>query len=76
MLVIITKEMKRIVIPRSVCVMLVGNARPTRAPIIEHVDAINASGKARRRFARPLLSKPGPAAKAPVRATNNPAPLT
>jgi len=68
--------MKRMVLPRAICTTLVGRARPIMAPTMAQEEAISATGKARRNEARLRLSRPGPAASAPARATIRPAPRT
>jgi hypothetical protein len=54
--------------------MCVGKASPTMAPTMAMVEAIKATGIARRKLARLDLSNPGPAAKAPESATSKPNP--
>jgi hypothetical protein len=56
--------------------MCLGKASPTMAPTMAMVEAIKATGIARRKLARLDLSNPGPAAKAPESATSNSVPLT
>ena len=68
--------MKMMVPPRQIWMTSAGKARPRKAPPMEQVDAMSATGSARRRLARLRLSKPGPAASAPARATSRPVPRT
>ncbi len=68
--------MARMVAPSAVWTTWVGRARPTMAPTIAQVEAIRATGMARRRLARLVFSSPGPAASAPLNATRRPQPRT
>ena len=49
---------------------------PIFAPMIAQVEAIRATGMVNLRLARLAFNNPGPAANAPERATNSPAPRT
>ena len=66
----------RMVAPRAVWVTLVGRASPTMAPKMAQVEAMRATGMANLRLARFIRRNPGPAARAPLRATSRPAPRT
>ena len=68
--------MPRMVTPRQVWMMSVGRAKPSMAPTMEQAEAMRATGRARRRLAKLRRSRPGPAARAPARATSRPAPRT
>ncbi len=68
--------MNMMVPPKQSWTMFVGRAMPRKAPTMAQDEAMRATGRARRRLAKLRFKRPGPAARAPARATIRPAPRT